>query len=476
VTRVSVNPTPEQLRSVFISLLCDYADEKGLNSVRTAARRRKNMGGRAGLPRVSSPGRSGRPVPDVIWLDGTKVTWNLYVIPGRSKLRRLLPSLKHAEHAIICIDSSGNIGVIEPIQLLHFLKQNGVSIEAEKVRSLAKDIPSASPVAADFHFKGTVEKNHQFVKDHFSLRVRTGLIPKPVPGQFLQVMCDSVPHTRSQTYRTHTVGEERWPRLRGLELLDHRPFLRRPFSITSYGPPSKQGGTKATCGLGSDWFRLIHWAESELEIIYMRQPGGAGTGALAQYRAGDEIDVVGPLGKGFTVAPLPKVAVLVGGGIGAPPLLFLVEELVRRGVEVKVFLGALTRSRIPFQIRGKSNPRIPRFERLGVSPIICTDDGSAGHHGLVTEPVSQYLEQECETIAGDRIFACGPRPMLAALQGIASRCDVPCEALLEEKMACGFGACISCVCAMKESGQKAAFTRICTEGPAFDVKKVMWHA
>ena len=476
MTRVSVNPTPERLRSAFIDLLFDYAGEKGLVSVPAAGRRRRVPARRPGPRRASSSGGSKLPAPDVIWMDGTKAAWNLYVMPARSKLKRLLSRLNDAEHAIVAVDSLGNIGVIEPIQLLHFIERSSVLIEAEKIRSLSKDISSILSPRAEFHFKGTIDKNHQFVKDYFSLRIRAGLVPRPMPGQFLQVMCDSEPHARSQRYRSHAMAEGRWPNLCGTELLEHRPFLRRPFSIASYGPSSKNGGLRATSRLGSDWLRLIQWAESELEIIYMRQPGGAGTGALARRKVGDEIDVVGPLGKGFTIAPLPKVAILVGGGIGAPPLLFLAEELVRRGVEVKVFLGALTRSRIPFQLRGATHPRVPRFERLGISPIICTDDGSAGRRGLVTQPVSQYLEKECETIADNRVFACGPRPMLAALQGIASRCDVPCEALLEEKMACGFGACISCVCAVKESGQKAAFTRICTEGPAFDVKKVMWHA
>jgi dihydroorotate dehydrogenase electron transfer subunit len=94
----------------------------------------------------------------------------------------------------------------------------------------------------------------------------------------------------------------------------------------------------------------------------------------------------------------------------------------------------------------------------------------------VTAPLIQYLEKRKKAAGNVKIFACGPRPMLAALEGIATRYDVACEALLEERMACGFGACISCVCGVKEAGGETRYTRICTEGPAFDMKKVMWHA
>ncbi len=469
MTKISVNPTPEHVRSTFVTLLSDYASRKGLRPLRPKGRCQKD--GVKYFPRTSS-----FPMPDVVWLDESTLIWELHVMPSRRKFQRIFASAEPVENKIIAVDSLGNIGVIEPVQLLQFLKQDGLLIKEKTIQSLTRRVFSETSSTEEFHFKGRVKKNHQFIKEHFSLRIAADFIPRPTPGQFLQVMCDPAPHTQHPTYHSYAWKEATWPKLRGIELLESRPFLRRPFSIASYGPPSRRDDSTKTRRLGRGWIPLVRWAESELEIIYLRQSGGIGTGALTKCKVGDEIDVVGPLGRGFTLDPLPEVALLVGGGIGTPPLLFLAEELVRRGVEVKIFLGALTRSRIPFHLRGETKVRIPRFERLGITPVICTDDGSAGHHGLVTEPLSRYLERDCRTLKGARIFACGPRPMLAALQGIASRCDVRCEALLEERMACGFGACISCVCAVKETGQKAHFTRICTEGPAFDVKKVMWHA
>jgi dihydroorotate dehydrogenase electron transfer subunit len=258
-----------------------------------------------------------------------------------------------------------------------------------------------------------------------------------------------------------------------MELIQKKPFLRRPFSIASYAQGTGEINEAAP---EARFLRLVTWLGHEFEIIFRRIPGGPGTGALAGFQSGDKIDVVGPLGKGFSMDPVPRVALLVGGGIGAPPLHFLAEELARKGSDVNIFLGAVTKSRIPFQINELDGIRIERFEKLGIRPVISTDDGSLGHHGLVTEPLMNYLERHEAELPQMRIFACGPRPLLSALNGIADRFHLPCEALLEERMACGIGACISCVCPVKEPGQKVHFTRICVEGPAFDVQKVMWHA
>jgi dihydroorotate dehydrogenase electron transfer subunit len=277
----------------------------------------------------------------------------------------------------------------------------------------------------------------------------------------------------SKRYQSALYSERSLPNLKGIELLERRPFLRRPFSIASY---YSVGERADVAGPAQQFLRLISWPRSEFEIIYKRTPGGPGTGALAKYRIGERIDIVGPLGKGFSLHPIPKIALLVGGGIGCPPLLFLAQELRRNKCDVKVFLGAVTKEKLPFHLEGAKGDEISRFRDMGLRPVVCTDDGSAGTRALVTEPLVEYLERHGAEIANMKMFACGPRPLLSALNGIADRFRLPCEVLLEERMACGIGACISCVCAIKEPGQRAHFTRICVEGPAFDVKKVMWHA
>ncbi len=396
-------------------------------------------------------------------------------MPKRRVVQRLRGELlDYARDGIVCVDSSGNVGIVEPQRLLRFLIEN--AILGDKAASLSKNLPTPSLPFPEYHITGVLKKNSQFLKDHFSMRIGTGLTHKPAPGQFLQVMCDSAPHRTTGRYRSSTYTDRHRPVLRGIELREKKPFLRRPFSIASYGPPSQKHTLADARRLGAQWIRLVQWTESEFEIIFRKLPEGPGTTALADYAAGDTIDVIGPLGRGFTLTPPPETALLVGGGIGAPPLLFLAEELIRDGVTVKVFLGAASKSRLPFPARGAHKDRIARFERLGVSPVVCTDDGSSGRRGLVTEALVEHIEREGVDPKLTKVFACGPRPMLAALNGIANRFGLVCEALLEEMMACGFGACISCVCAVKEAGQRARFTRICTEGPAFDVRTVMWNA
>lgn len=475
MTKINVNSAPRQLRSALARLISDFAQEKGIKPV--GPRRAR---GETRLPRRATRDKKRRrretaaPEPDIQWLDRGRAVWKFYILPDARALRRLCPDSSVPNKAVICADSSGNLGVIDPARLLDFLERSGAAFDKNTLRSLAEDVPAAPALPSDFHFKGTVQKNHQFLKDHYSLRIRAGFVPKPAAGQFLQLLCDPAAHAASPKYKTHSHGERKWPTLHGAELLSQRPFLRRPFSVASYGPPAPRDDLKDARRLGAGWLDLVNWLESEFEVIYRRVPGGPGTGALANYRVGSEIDVVGPLGKGFNLAPLPDIALLVGGGVGATPLLFLAEELVRSGVEVRLFVGAGAKARIPFRLSGAPKYRIPRFDRLGMHTIICTDDGSAGKRSLVTDPLVQYLEKKSAKNA--KIFACGPRPMLAALEGIATRYDVPCEVLLEERMACGFGACISCVCGAKETGRTMRFTRICTEGPAFDAKKVMWHA
>ncbi|MBI4832024.1 MAG: dihydroorotate dehydrogenase electron transfer subunit [Candidatus Lindowbacteria bacterium] len=476
MTRATVNPARQQLRSALAELLSDYCDAKGLETGGKLRGGREQHSKYARVRPETHSKHEGFPEADLAWLHKGKVLWKFYILPDGHVSRRLNQRLRFTENVIICVDSAGNMGFIEPTGLLGMLAERFASIDSYKIRSLARDMPLARVPLPNLQFDGIVSENRQFVKDHFSLRMQTGLVQRPVPGQFLQLMCDPAPHTESPRYRRYVRGERSWPKLRGAEISGRRPFLRRPFSVASYGPLSQRSVLVETRGFVVELARIINWMDSEIEVIYRRLPGGPGTNALAKYGKGDKINIVGPLGRGFTFSPAPNVALLAGGGIGAPPLKFLAEELLNSGSEVKIFLGAITKSRLPFELRGTRRDKVTTFERMGLDHFVCTDDGSAGRRGLVTDPLAEYLEGNRNTVGSTRIFACGPRPMLAALNGLACHYDLPCEALLEERMACGFGACISCVCAVKEPGQKARFTRICTEGPAFDVRTVMWHA
>jgi dihydroorotate dehydrogenase electron transfer subunit len=172
------------------------------------------------------------------------------------------------------------------------------------------------------------------------------------------------------------------------------------------------------------------------------------------------VDALGPLGRPFTPPEQPTGCVLVGGGYGSAPLLFLATELRARRCRVDFLIGAATAGRLLDAMEAK---------RLGHSLTVTTDDGSAGRRGLVTDPLADLLAR---TRAG-RVYACGPMPMLAAVSRVAAAAGVPCQVAVEEQMACGTGICFTCVVPVGEPGP-TRMARACTEGPVFDGAAVAW--
>jgi dihydroorotate dehydrogenase electron transfer subunit len=208
--------------------------------------------------------------------------------------------------------------------------------------------------------------------------------------------------------------------------------LRRPFSIHRV-----DGGT--------------------VEVVF--DVVGAGTRALARLRPHDVVDVLGPLGRPFTPPPAPTGCLLVGGGYGTAPLFFLATELRVRRCRVHFVLGAATAGRLLDPMEA---------ERLGHGLTVTTDDGSAGHRGLVTDPLGGLLA----TTGAERVYACGPMPMLAAVSRLAGAAGVPCQVAIEEQMACGTGICFSCVVPLGPG--KTRMARSCLEGPVFEGTAIAW--
>jgi len=194
---------------------------------------------------------------------------------------------------------------------------------------------------------------------------------------------------------------------------------------------------------------------------------GVGTRLLAAMRPGDRLDVLGPLGIGFTLPPAARRVLCVAGGLGCAPFPLTAAHALAAGVsEVVVLHGAATASRLyPAQRLRGGNPRVRVVE--------ATDDGSRGHHGLVTELVAAEVD------AGvDAVLACGPNPMLAALAAVLDGLHgVPAvvEASLEAPMGCGFGTCLGCALPVHD-GAGAAWALCCREGPVMDVQRVDWAA
>lgn len=185
---------------------------------------------------------------------------------------------------------------------------------------------------------------------------------------------------------------------------------------------------------------------------------GPTTHALAALRAGDPVDVLGPLGRGFTLTGRED-RVLVGGGYGIAPLLFLAERLRARGRAVTVLQGGRCAGDLLLR---------PELRRTGAPAMCTTEDGSAGRRGRVTVLLEERLRATQGPIL---IAACGPHAMLASVAKLAARYRVPAEVSLEALMACGLGVCNGCV--QKVAG---AYRRVCHDGPVFAASEVTWDA
>lgn len=217
---------------------------------------------------------------------------------------------------------------------------------------------------------------------------------------------------------------------------DYHPLLRRPFSI-------------------------FNADKTNIDIFF--QKVGIGTQLLAKKEPKDVLDIIGPLGKGFTieVGNREKSAALVGGGRGIAPLFYLAHRLRAQGIAAKFYYG------------GKSSTDLPlktRIEEISFAVSCSTEDGSYGYNGLITE----VFESELEILRPVVIYACGPEAMLKRIAETAKERKIPAELSLESLMGCGFGACWGCVKKIDKDGE-TGWTKICEEGPVLAAEKIVWE-
>lgn len=209
------------------------------------------------------------------------------------------------------------------------------------------------------------------------------------------------------------------------------PLLRRPISISSYNKKLKQ-----------------------MTMIYRKD--GRGTSLMAGMRPGMEMDILGPLGNGFPVDEVRsgETALLVGGGIGVPPLYELSNQLAEKGVNVIHVLGFQTKSAVFYE---------EEFMKNGET-VVATVDGSYGRKGFVTD-VIRDLNFDC-------LYTCGPTPMLRAIEqeyGNTKKVFLS----LEERMGCGIGACFACVCPTGDNTTGTSYKKVCSDGPVFRAGEVL---
>ncbi len=225
------------------------------------------------------------------------------------------------------------------------------------------------------------------------------------------------------------------------------PLLRRPFAA----------------------FKFENQKRIFLEIFY--KVVGHGTRIMSYLSPEHKLDLLGPLGNGFKIPDKVKAAFIIAGGMGIAPLRGLIYHLVELQIdEIYVFMGARSSSELLFQ---------DTFRKMEVCLQVSTEDGSAGHKGLVTEIFSRFLENHQVEEDIDKIcFACGPLPMLETLARITSRYRLPCQVSLESRMACGIGACLGCVIKLRNQNHSdqdiERYGRVCLEGPVFDIQEIEW--
>ncbi|MBT8340526.1 MAG: dihydroorotate dehydrogenase electron transfer subunit [Desulfatitalea sp.] len=216
------------------------------------------------------------------------------------------------------------------------------------------------------------------------------------------------------------------------------PLLRRPFSIF---------------GLIGDRKR-----PEGLELLY--RVIGSGTAHLARLKTGQPLDVLGPLGRGFTLSAGMKQIYLAAGGMGVAPIRFLAVHLAARDIDLsacRLFLGGRNQKELFCR---------DEFAALGMPVTLSTDDGSQGRQCLLTDPLQELVS----TQQPDLIAACGPHGMLVCVAGIAEKHHVACQFSMETLMACGMGACLGC--AVPADRAQDGYRHVCTHGPVFSVGEV----
>ncbi|MGL4852193.1 MAG: dihydroorotate dehydrogenase electron transfer subunit [Phocaeicola sp.] len=226
-------------------------------------------------------------------------------------------------------------------------------------------------------------------------------LPEMVPGQFAEIRVDGSPST----------------------------FLRRPISINFVD-------------------KLTN------EVWFLVQLIGDGTRKLAMLSSGELVNVVLPLGNGFTLPESGATPLLVGGGVGTAPMLMLGAAMKEQGIKPTFLLGARSANDLL---------QLDEFKSLG-DVYVTTEDGSMGEKGYVTQ------HTVLNTIKFDAIYTCGPKPMMVAVASYAKKKNISCEVSLENTMACGIGACLCCV----ENTQKGHLC-VCTEGPVFNTTQLLWQ-
>jgi dihydroorotate dehydrogenase electron transfer subunit len=265
---------------------------------------------------------------------------------------------------------------------------------------------------------GEILSNEEVQNEYYLMKVKlASSFENPLPGQFVMI------------------------RIAGL--LD--PFLSRPISIYSF--------------LRSKDF-------CKVEFLY--RVVGKGTQILAGLIKSSQVEIHGPLGRSFEICKSKKQIIFIAGGIGIAPLSLLAEHLCRvislPGESMFFYIGAKTI---------KAIVGLEKLQKLSYHIQVCTDDGSLGKKGLVTDVFQKEMNKY--SAADSIIYTCGPKAMVKTLTNILIGSKFQCQASLEERMACGTGACMGCAVAIRDNRGDLSYQQVCSDGPVFDLRQIVWE-
>ena len=321
------------------------------------------------------------------------------------------------------------------------------------------------PPAQRNHFLATVVSNTLLCREHYRLTLQLVRFPPTAPGQFVQIACRPVEEAVEGECEFEW-NEGRSTRVCGRNLVAPGALLRRPFSLA---------GRRDIKGY------------VELDVIH--RVVGVGTQWLSHLSAGEQVSLIGPLGNRFELPPEGCTAILVAGGVGIPPMLYLAEKLKGRAV---AFVGATSHDLLPVTISAYPVPTpttftpartVAEFARFDIASTVSTDDGSYGFRGYVTQALEGYLDSICgNPRASVMIYTCGPEPMMKRVAEIARSRSLPCQVAVERSMACGLGTCQSCVIRVHKPdarnvplpGNSWCYRLACTDGPIFNASDLLW--
>jgi len=266
---------------------------------------------------------------------------------------------------------------------------------------------------------GTVIKNKRIKSLYFLLEIYCPSIANQIkPGQFIMLKVSD----------------------------DRSPLLRRPFSVYKSYPDNQPGKREKGC----------------LSILYKKV--GKGTQKMTTFQKGEKVNLIGPLGNGFTLPPLPSSAniILIGGGVGIVSLYPLAE--VSETSKLFIFIGGKTEDDILC---------VTDFKKFNSNISVATEDGSVGFKGTVVDLFLSQIKM-FKRNKNDYIYSCGPVAMLKALTERGKFKNAICQASLEARMGCGFGACWGCV--VKTNHAQTPYQRVCKEGPVFRLEDIVWES